>query len=608
MISRHRLSSLFLIVLLSSTAFAQTPAATPTPSADEERKAQEALQGKALNLLEDVIKDSESFKHPENRIRLKAVAANVLWPHDEARARLLFREAMTALIALVDNQEAPDTSSASPRMFEGVRSLRREFLQMLGQRDARLAREFLRATRAKGAQPGSPREALPDQPLEMSLAMQISATDPKLALEIAEESLSVGFSYELPQLLSAIRQKDPEGAARLASQMVTKLRTENLESSEVARQTAIALLREATQGPGEEGKSGKAAVPLLDQPTVRELIELMAMEALRPSSTSMDLLGALQEMMPAIEKYAPARAAQVKRKMAASTQPPSLPGVGERVEPITETASTEATDINDQRLAEVFEKGNVDELLAEAAKAPEGMREMLYQRAAAKLMEEGEADRARQIINERIKDPEQRQSLLSQLEDVATIKAAEQGKIEQTRKMLAALRTNEERVMALAQLASGVAAKGDKKTALLLLEEARGMLPARAKNFNQLGAQVAVARGLAPLDAARSLAILEPVVDQLNELLAAAVVLGAFITEELIRDDEIMMEPLNMISTEVFVYYLGDVNALARADFERTKGLADRFLRDEIRITARLLLAQSILAAKPGVTAPAVRQ
>ena len=59
-----------------------------------------------------------------------------------------------------------------------------------------------------------------------------------------------------------------------------------------------------------------------------------------------------------------------------------------------------------------------------------------------------------------------------------------------------------------------------------------------------------------------------------------------------------------MISSEVFVYYLGDVNTLALADFERTKALADRFLRDEIRIAARLLLAQSILTPKAAVSVP----
>jgi hypothetical protein len=599
MILRHTLGSLILILLLSSAAFAQTP--TPTPPTDGQRTAKQELQGKALLLLEDVIKDSESFKHAENRIRIKALAANILWPHDAARARILFKEAMTSLVALLNEQEPGDAPAASPRMSEGPQRLRREFLQMLAQHDARLAREFLRATRPQGSQPASPREALPDQPLELSLAAQIAATDPKQALEIAEESLSAGLSYELPPLLSVIRQKDPEGAARLASQIMTKLRAEKLESSGVAKQVAVSLLREASQTSEDEGRGAKTLTPLLDQQAMRELIEMIAVEALRPSSTSPELLSSLQEMMPVVEKYAPVRAAQVKRKVEPQkvaddkdTDNKDNDGRGTDGD-----ATTEIADTDGNRFDSVLEKGSVDELLAEASKAPEGMREMLYQRAAAKMMEDGDVERARQLINEHVKDPDQRKMMLGQLDEMAAIKAAEQGKIEQTRKMLATLRTNEERMMVLAQLAASAAAKGEKKIALQLLDEARGMIGGRAKNFTQLGAQVAVARAYAPLDAARSLAILEPVVDQLNELIAAAVVLGGFITEEIIKDDEIMMEPLTMISSDVFVNYLGDVSALASADFERTKALADRFLRDEIRISARLLVAQSVLSPQP---------
>jgi hypothetical protein len=72
-------------------------------------------------------------------------------------------------------------------------------------------------------------------------------------------------------------------------------------------------------------------------------------------------------------------------------------------------------------------------------------------------------------------------------------------------------------------------------------------------------------------------------------------VLGGFITEDIIKDDEIMMEPLVAILNEFAGGFSPDIKALARADFERTKGVADRFLRDEVRITARLLIAQSIL-------------
>lgn len=47
-------------------------------------------------------------------------------------------------------------------------------------------------------------------------------------------------------------------------------------------------------------------------------------------------------------------------------------------------------------------------------------------------------------------------------------------------------------------------------------------------------------------------------------------------------------------SSELIKYGRGVV-ALANADFNRTKALADRFQRNELRLMARLLIAQSIL-------------
>jgi hypothetical protein len=551
------------------------------------------LQGKAISLLDDVIKDSESFKHAENRIRVRAAAANILWDHDEARARILIKDAMAGLADLLKTLESGDAPE-NLKVYEGPRQLRGEILMMLAQRDPRLAREFLRATRGPGSQPGNVRTASPDQQMEINLAMQMAATDPKQALEMAEENLSGGLTYELPQLLSTLRSKDPEAATRLAGEVVTKIRSENLETSHVARQVAVTLLRDATETQeGEGGGAAKALAPLLDQQALRDLTELIAAEALRSSSSAgPELLNNLREMMPVVERYAPARAAQLKKKFA-PTAVADEKGAGEKIAGDEDFPGVGG--VNERRYTELFEKGSVDELLAEAAKAPDGVREGLYQRAVMKLMEDGEEARARQLIEERVKDPEQRKQMLSQVEELAVRKAAEQGKIEQTRKLLATLRTNEERVMALAHLASGAAAKGEKKAALQLLEEARGMMGGRAKNFNQLGAQLEVARAYAQIDVSRSLAILEPIVDQLNELLAAAIVLGGFVAEEIVNDDEIMMGPLAMIANEILVRYLGDVKTLATADFDRTKALADRFLRDEIRISARLLIAQSIL-------------
>jgi hypothetical protein len=587
MIPKYLVCALIFLLAIFPSVLAQTP--TATPQTEAQRKAQKELEQKALGLLDDVIKDSESFKQAENRIRIRAAAAYVLWKYDEARARILFREAMASLIDLLKEPMDDDPAEAR-KMFEGPKQLRGEMLQMLAQRDARLARELLRATRLPASQAGSAGERMEDydRQMDLNLAAQIASSDPKLAAEIAEESLSKGLTYQLPGLVTAIREKDPEAAARLASDIMTKLRTEKFESNREARNVAISLLQAATEAAEMDAKnSPKKATPLLDQTSLRELTEMITAEALRSPAQNADMISSLQSMMPVVEKYAPARASQLRQKVPQKTD--------EDNEEEVEGLDT----IESGKYGALVEKGSVDELLSAAPKAPYGMRDVLYQRAASKIMEDGDAERARQLINEKVQDPAQRKQILAQLDQVAAAAAAEQGKIEQTRKMLATLRTNEERVMLLAQLATGAAAKGQNKIALQLLDEARGMLGQRAKNINQLGAQLMIARAYVQLDPSRSLAILEPIVDQLNELLGAATVLGGFFVEELVRDDEIMLGPLsvffNMASNDLLQQYIGDVNTLARADFDRTKALIDRFQRDEIRTMMRLMLAQSIL-------------
>lgn len=598
MIPKYLVCLLFLLLAISTSILAQSPAATP--QTEVQSKAQKELEQKALSLLDEVIKDSESFKHAENRIRIRASVAYILWRYDEARARILFREAIASLVDLLKEPADEDPAEAR-KTFEGPKQLRAEMLQMLAQRDARLARELLRATRSPASQAGNGRDGMEysDRQADLNLATQIASSDPKLAAEIAQESLSKGFSYQLPGLVTAIREKDPEIAARLASDIMTKLRTEKLESNREARNIAISLLQAVTETPEADAKSSpKNVTPLLDTTAVRELTEMVTAEALRSPAQNADMLSTLQTMMPVVEKYAPARVAQIRQKAPAEVV----------VDEGDETEAAETVELDKYQM--LAEKGSTDELLSAAPNAPEGMREMLYQRVASKLMEDGDAEHARQTINEKVQDPAQRKRMLAQLDQISATTAAEQGKIEQTRKMLATLHTNEERVNLLTQLASGAAAKGQKKIALQLLEEARGMIGQRAKNINQLGAQLMVARAYAQLDPSRSLAILEPIVDQLNELLGAATVLGEFFSEELVRDDEIMLGPLSIffnMSSNVFLQqYIGDVNALTRADFDRTKALVDRFQRDEIRTMMRLMLAQSILFPPPAPSASGV--
>jgi hypothetical protein len=294
----------------------------------------------------------------------------------------------------------------------------------------------------------------------------------------------------------------------------------------------------------------------------------------------------MEALMPQVQKYAPARVAELRRKMA---QVKKMAG-GSDIE------DSDGSPPDWKKYVTLMEKATADELLAEAAKAPAGARDSLYQAAATKYAQNGDLDKAREIINKNISDPAMRKSFLAQLDQQASMSAAEQGKMEQVRKSLSGMRTNEERAIAMAEIATALTEKGEKKIARQLLDEAAGLVNYRAKNIKQLGAQLLVVQAYARLAPERSLTMLEPIVDQLNELLAAAVTLGSFILdEEVMREDEIRMEVFTTMLPYVAQTFMPDLRTLAVTDFDRTRALAERFQRDEVRMMARLLVVHSIL-------------
>ncbi len=303
----------------------------------------------------------------------------------------------------------------------------------------------------------------------------------------------------------------------------------------------------------------------------------------------------LEPLMPQVEKYAPARAAQYKRKKEAEVAALKKKAVVEETD-----ADTEGGDeSNYAKYQTLTQNGTVESLLAAAPEAPAEMREWLYQSAVQKATEQGDIERARTIINEHISEPRQRRAMIAVLDQQAMMKAANAGQLDQARKFLAGIRNNEQRAIALTQLATTVAVKGNKKIALQLLNEARSLVTYRAKNFVQLAAQLQVAQGYAALDPERSLAMLEPIVDQLNELVAAGSVIGSFISEEFVKDDEIVLEPVSEMLASFAGQYGNDLANLSRVDFDRTRAVAERFQRNEVRMVACLMVAQSILAPVP---------
>jgi hypothetical protein len=95
--------------------------------------------------------------------------------------------------------------------------------------------------------------------------------------------------------------------------------------------------------------------------------------------------------------------------------------------------------------------------------------------------------------------------------------------------------------------------------------------------------------------------MIESLVDQANELLAAASMLNGFLTPAgTFRKGELVLPPGYTNVTQRFRDLGKQLAALALFNFERTKAAADKFQRNETRIMARLFIVQSVLSEQLG--------
>ncbi|MDQ3258864.1 MAG: hypothetical protein M3R15_34200, partial [Acidobacteriota bacterium] len=467
--------TLALIILsnISPTAVAQQ---SPPPdqtassiSAIETAEAQKELEKQAVALLDEVATEAQTLKLVENRIRLQMMIVDLLWPRDEERARALFKQLTAELAEMLTG--ASDMSDPNVHnSAQMVMQFRHELLNVMSKRDPKLALEFLRATRQPQINYHGPDYRAPDQELmlEMTLAAQVAARDPGEAVRMIEEGLSKGVTSGMLNVLSQLQRQDPAAAAKVTDQIINRLRPEEFGIDHEMTNVALNLWqmnRPPTSAPTSDGapvmvgnlsRPGASSGAALEQ-TRRDLAEKLAaavtgMPAHR-TGNAQHLFTTLKGMMPELEKYVPARASAVRRRISEfeKTLPPS------------------ARAGQDQQA--LMQNGSVDAVLEAAAKAPSEMREQFYSQAAWKAAGENDVERARQIIGN-ISNPQLRARMLRDLERQMPWRAADRGDFEQARQLLSRLTTVEERVNLLLRLASVATNKNNKEAARQFTEEA----------------------------------------------------------------------------------------------------------------------------------------
>ena len=566
-------------VLVVSTADAQK---------DKETEQRQELEKKTLALLNEIASAGWSLKLPENRLFVMAGAADLLWPVDEKRARNLYWDALNSINSISpavrstnENPSKADREKIVQAYFSIFR-LRQQLLRRIARRDSQLALDMLRATRQVPPRQFGPGLPLPDErDLEQEIAGEVAAHDPAQALQVARQSLAKGLTLELLNLLYQLNQKDSEKASQFAGDIITKLQTANIATDFRASIIAVQLLESSrtpdANRPAKLVSVASMKVLNLNDEQKRDLVELLIDAALSASANS-NLLFEISELMPEIDRFFPERRASLERKLAT----------------FNETLSKEQRDQNTQNM--LVRRGVPEDIVRNAAAADEGTRLMLYNQAAISAVFRGQTDSFRDFVSKEVSASGERRKILDFLDAEEISATAGRKQLDDLRNLLPKIRRKEERARAMAELALLLKEKGENEEASTLLDDAATLIKTDLNDEKQTNALLTLLSVYAIVDPAKAFAIAERTVDQANSQISLLMLLDRVVKTGAVKKSEIILDQAGMLPLDFLLFKYGKgVAALAKADFNRTRALADRFERNELKLMAQLFIVKGLL-------------
>lgn len=516
------------------------------------------LKKDAVEFLKNTAVEVNNMRTLENRISFSAEMASLMWFDNEAEARAMYHNVINGfrqLISLYDAQlnAFPETSEEMGDIMLGTSEetrIAKKFMRALGVRqqittslaehDARLALEFFTETAQAISNPDMrKRIEQQDTYFEMRLLQQIAENDIDAAFKFARKNVEKGLNYETIRLLRKIYEKDGDKGISLGEDILNKVKNDSPSPYGLRLISELLSFGEETAANKIEKETGKTKRPVFSSQQMREMAEAMAQEILgREDGTEYDY------SISQIEKYAPARAVQIRRKFGIKKN--STSGVfndpGELTPPLKSVDPNAKKDIRTQL------KENLENL---------GNKEL---------------------------DQEQKQKV-----------------VEQSRKIIDSIGDRSEKILALSGLAFQVASLGDKKLATELLDSARGLANFQPVNYRDYLETWMLISGYAQVDAEKAFPMIEAAIYRVNDTITSFVKVAEFIDVEgeIIEEGEVQLGSFGGGLTQGIVRELGIANStvrtLAIADFKRTKDLTNRFDRQEVRILAKMLVLRAIL-------------
>ena len=198
-----------LLVILGIISFSPLVQQRSTPANEKDLKRQRQ-QARAIALIEQVGSEADLWDDRRSAVEALANAADLLWDRNPSRASKWLTKAWDFVDQVTESEQ-------NPALKEFVRQsdkaqLKSIVLRVAHNHDPKLADKFVQQIAEQQPEQKKDRGAFDDRTARSEqllwLAQQALETNPQLAFNLAQRSLTDGISFTLQNLLTGLRKKD----------------------------------------------------------------------------------------------------------------------------------------------------------------------------------------------------------------------------------------------------------------------------------------------------------------------------------------------------------------------------------------------------------------
>ena len=577
---------LTIVLLFPTLAAAQPTPELPVPPVVAGGSPAEKLRKDAVVFLRETLTDVNTMRSAENRISFTAELAALMWFHDEREARAMYVDVITDFKDLIARYDAQMNELAPPsgeeeeahggpmrflvfdptdrmrllRKFTMAMGVRQQIVLSMAEHDPDLAFAFHSDSLSLISNPELRKGADGrDGHFEGQLLAKLAEKNAEKALKYAVKSVEKGFNYQHLDILRKLYEKDPDKGAEFAGAILGKLKKEKLGELYL-----VSALIDFGGEKLEESRKPGGKRPVYTLAELRELAELLAQAILNQNPEGLPPSFGLAHVS-AVEKFQPGRAAQIRAKF---------------------KMSGTASNVNSNAMADydaVEDAGYAANVMSSNSNStdPAALRRQAREKAEEQMLDDIKGLESRQLAKE------ERNKVIAQ-----------------ARKIISQTPGRDKKVMALSLLAAQVMKMGDKELASEIMRDAELLVNPSPKNYQDYLLSWMLASGYAQADPDKAFPLLEDTIGRANDTLGAFIKVAEFVdaNEDFIHDGELQVGAFGGQMVRGLTSELGMADAtiqvLAKADFQKTKDLTNRFDRGEIRVLAKMMVLRAVLDTK----------